>query len=1087
MLRRLTLLTIVSSFFIPAVAAAQVDEAVVYVRCDRTTENFEVTGEVTLNGTKQMAKRTLTGLDVYDRLPDVSHFLGGFNAPCDLVFREPSGDERVLYDCSSKSKEDSACAAMDPAVSFDGTKVAFTVFRGKLEPHKERFRKRVVAPKSETTGAATGFLELPNRHLNTSPKDGPSGAQLHIVDIESGEVTKFPVPEGEYDTGPVFLPNGRLGFTSTRDGHFATNVWRTTSTQRGTRIWTMDRDGKNLRIASHHSLSIEEHPIILKDGRLVFSSWQIGMGLPFRHTNGAVGGFTTLDNLFHLFWQNPDGSNPFAFYGMHSGDHTKTTGLGHGHKAAHFLTQTSDGRVWFADYYRGNNSGLGNVDGVMPPPEDREGKSPYEVEKRGDWYAPKDSMTLASWSTSTDGPSSAMPDPPMSHPSYNDPLPYAGKLSHPSALPNNELMVVWAKGACSELAGNRGLLGKDRPPITSGSGGGAAVNVMTHLGIDTPGCDAGLYKPTKIPSEHPNDLEMIVDKPEWHEIMGRAVVPYEEIYGQKKPDERPPADEKNSDPALEVGTPFGLLGAASITDRETRPAAGLHFQAVKPFHLQGTDTIPYEDEDLCGIRILGVMPNRGDDRNEVYKEARHTLAGERVVVLGEFPVRNKKNNGKPRMDPSGHPDTSFLVRFPAKMPYFMQGIDCKGRTLNTDQTWQSLQPGEKKTCGGCHIHSREPRTTFGKTYAATPTYDIKRLGEGEVPLLAGKKNGKVETREVEGYGMAIGFERDIMPIFKRRCVSCHGGKDPDAGLALDRPGTHGPDGNKPPSTWWCLVEDLGQKCVPKSRRHPGQRGTALGRPQVSKYIRAFNSRGSLLYWKAANRRTDNRTDAMFGKQDGPEDHDIDFGPDHPTDITPEELGTLARWIDIGAPGNKDLLRDTQKPTLNLSAIVDEKAGAVTELRVGTVDLGSGIAPDSLKVCLVDGNGSCGKELAGKAKMHGILEVPLDSAISDKEQVVLARVSDKEGNLTELRRTIGYLLDAPEPPPDDPDVGMHADAGSGFPSPDARGGKGNRSGSGAFGGGHKGCGCRTGGENRPPASALLVIVFVGLIRLLRRRR
>lgn len=74
------------------------------------------------------------------------------------------------------------------------------------------------------------------------------------------------------------------------------------------------------------------------------------------------------------------------------------------------------------------------------------------------------------------------------------------------------------------------------------------------------------------------------------------------------------------------------------------------------------------------------------------------MAGERIAILGEFSVINRDANGARIIDPSGHPDTSFLVRFPANTPYLMQGIDCDGRTLNTDQTWQHLRPGEKKTC-----------------------------------------------------------------------------------------------------------------------------------------------------------------------------------------------------------------------------------------------------------------------------------------------------------------------------------------------------------------------------------------------------
>ena len=199
---------------------------------------------------------------------------------------------------------------------------------------------------------------------------------------------------------------------------------------------------------------------------------------------------------------------------------------------------------------------------------------------------------------------------------------------------------------------------------------------------------------------------------------------------------------------------------------------------------------------------------------------------------------------------------------------------------------------------------------------------------------------------MKGYGMRIDFERDVMPIFATRCASCHGGGAPAAGLALDRPGHDGavafPPGSDKvslPSTWWCLVADRDQFCAAQGSRFQTVAGTTIVRPQLTKYVRAFNSLGSLLYWKAANERTDRNTDATFTAASPPGDRDIDFGADHPTDITREELGILSRWIDIGSPGGPQELRDTQKPTLTLVATVDSQAKSIGELRVGTVDLG----------------------------------------------------------------------------------------------------------------------------------------------------
>jgi len=1035
---------------LPTLAHAQ-DDPIAYVRCPRTTESLTLP-----NGA------TFLGLDIYDVLPDVSAFFSGFNAPCDLVLRQPDGTEEILYDCTSSSTDEAACAAMDPAVSFDGQRVAFAVFRGPLVPGSENF--------SVAVGGDDGWHDLPSKRLDATE------AQLFLVDVATGEITALPHVPDTFDAGPAWLPDGRLAFTSSRDGNRSTLVFGTNSTRLGSRIFTVDPDGRNLDLASHHGLSQDQHPLALQDGRVAYSSWQIFGGLTFRYTNGSPGGFGTIGNAFNIYVQAPDGAEPFAFYGQHCGDHSPITGAVD-HKAAHFLAQTGDGRVWFTDYYRGNNNGLGHLVGVMPEPEGQEGMLDPEA-PLADLYAPRDIVSLATWSSSADQFAGAMPAPQYDHPEYTDPVVFAGKLGHAAALPDDGLVVTWGKGACSTVAHNTifEALGLPVPPATSGSGGGVPANVFTELALDTPACDTGIYVPTAIPSVHPSDLERVVDTAAWHELMPRAVVPYAAIHGIERPATIPRADKAVSRPELPVGTPFGLLGAASILDRETHPVGGIHFVGEHQFHLQGTDTIVYDDDDLCGVRILGVQPNRGD---EVYQQIAN-VAGERVVILGELGVRNRAN-GEELLDPSGFPDTSFLVRFPANVPYLMQGIDCDGRTLNTDQTWQSLRPGETKTCGGCHVHSKESRVSFGETYAATADYPVVRLGEGVVPLLAGATAEGPVVREVEGMALQIDFEHDIAPIFAARCNDCHGGDTPAGSLALDRPGTGAG------STWHCLVGDRSQECVPETQRMTTTNGTTFRRPQLTRYVRAFNALGSLLYWKAANERTDGNTDATFDETSPEEDRDLDFGADHPTDITPEELGLLGRWIDIGAPGGPAERDDTQRPTLTLAALVEDDT--VTHLRVGTVDIPSGIDVGSLVVCILDDAGSCATMLAeGGAMDHDVLEIPVAGGLSDADVEVLARVRDLAGNETEVRRTVRWLLDSPLPPdPGVTDTGAD-DSGSGSGDEGAAsasagtGGSEGSDGAGAADDGDDGCGCRTRSAT-PSAWAMLVLVLA----LARRRR
>ena len=975
-------------------------DPIVYSRCVRTNVSVDVTAEVLFGGVPQNVTRTFIGFDSHDQLPDVRNFFSNFSAPCDLVYRDSNGAETVLYDCSSTSTMSDACAALDPAVSFDGTTIAFALFKGSLYHPQIDLHGQVMDPMADDARVVrvispTPDPNFPQNILTPNTLLSAAGAHLNFVDVATGTVTSLPYVAGIYDSGPAYISDNRLAFTSNRDGNTTTKVFRTFASMIGSRIWTIDSDGSNPDLASHHSLSQEQHPFMLKDGRLAYSSWQIFGAKPFRHDSSVPGGFDTIENLFHIYTQAPDGAGNFAFYGQHSGDHSPSS-FGEDHDAAHFLTQTTDDRVWFSDYYRGNNLGLGVVVGVIPEPFGQEGVDAITAPQFSDMYVPNDVINLAAWATNEDAVSRPMPAPTYNHPNYADPMVFAGKLGHASALSNNGLMVTWGKGSCIVNNGAGFIftaLGLPVPPLVDGQGAGTAINMLTSLNIDTPGCDAGLYQVTTIPSTHPNDLAQIVDKREWHEIMARAVVPYSAIHGVQKPTVIPRADKLVSKPELEVGTPFGLLGAASITDRETFPRGGIKFQNNHQFNQQGTDNIIYNDSDLCGIRILSVLPNRNTN---VFQEIAN-INGERVSILGEFPVRNLDASGNPIIDASGNEDTSFLVRFPANSPYLMQGIDCDGRTLNTDLTWQSLRPGEQKTCGGCHVHSKPSRIDFNQSYASTANYQIPHLGEGTVPLLAGKTGNTVNTRTEQGYGFQVELAKDIQPIFDARCVSCHGGATPDAGLALDIAGT------ATGSTWWCLVMDFKQTCVPPALQHDtglGQGNLFFGRPQLTKYIRAYNSLGSLLYWKAANQRTDNKTNAE-------DTTDIDYTTNHPTSITPDELGLLSRWIDTGNAGGQLELLDTQKPTLHLSATIN--GSSVTEFHIGTADIGSGVDVSTLVVCELDANDVCLSNLAGVAQSQGVVHITLNTALSNPNTKIFASIQDLTGNITEVRRTVSWFL------------------------------------------------------------------------------
>lgn len=278
------------------------------------------------------------------------------------------------------------------------------------------------------------------------------------------------------------------------------------------------------------------------------------------------------------------------------------------------------------------------------------------------------------------------------------------------------------------------------------------------------------------------------------------------------------------------------LASSDAGTAETTPYKPYDFNAnYKTSANNGGEIDGLPHGNLAGIRFWEVVPNLGGKRN--FKNA----IGNQLRLLGDAPLLA---------------DNSFKVELPCNLPYIMAGIDNKGRVIKRDQVPQSLRPGEQRVCTGCHLHSQKGR----------PYPDAMAFYTSPVALLASLP---VPT-----------YEKDIKPLLERRCQSCH-------------------DSDLPLMDYDKLVWDFFQSSVPEEKRvqvstsENERRRWGLQRPYSSKYVNTMFARESLLYWKAANQRTDGRSDATYPD-------DIDFGPDHPVDITEAELKILAEWLDSGA-------------------------------------------------------------------------------------------------------------------------------------------------------------------------------------------
>jgi hypothetical protein len=217
---------------------------------------------------------------------------------------------------------------------------------------------------------------------------------------------------------------------------------------------------------------------------------------------------------------------------------------------------------------------------------------------------------------------------------------------------------------------------------------------------------------------------------------------------------------------------------------------------------------------------------------------------------------------------------------------------------------------------------------------------------------------------------------------------------------------------------------------------------------ASRYVRAFQSRRSLLVWKLFGQRLDGWTNA-----------------DHPTETTPGNAATLpvgadpnaadlnysgammpppgsgyalthdermlfVRWIDLGCPINYGddgatpwgWFLDEIRPTLEVSSPrAGAHPGALGAIRVGIADANSGLAPDSLSVTadFAVGGRPAGVELADLAVevAPGVYEIAVSaSPPSGAPQHVYAQVMDNQGNWTRVDRAFAVDGAAPTPTP-----------------------------------------------------------------------
>jgi hypothetical protein len=944
----------------------------------------------------------------------------------DLMLLHPDGTEEVLVKGGPGS-------VTDPVVSFDGESVYYSLFHD---------MKGGSVSQGPPGGADIYKIHVKSRKIVrlTDQKFTPNtGAGDWSADFRNPQPGKDHFEYGVFNMGPCPLPGGKVMFASNRNGFKPPK-----RVPHVLQLFVMDDDGTNVECIGHLNLGMALHPTVLRDGRVMFSSLE-SQGLRT----------STLWGLWNI---NPDGTNwgPIASAFL----------PGYSPSAWHFQTQLSDASIVAEEYYNQTSSGFGSLVKFPPgaPPglsfgpgytEDtrnpplRHGRSDDgKARVRRLPFSPFGIESLTRFARSDEGPSDFAVRSSRTGARV-------GKVTHPSAVPDNHLLVVWSPG-----------------PVNGG------------YTVHRPAVDGGLYliKEGKAVDE-PGQMLLIKNDPNYNEQWPRALVPYKRIHGVDEPKKLPVlANDGSLSKHLPAGTPFGLVGTSSLYKRESYPnglvkpgsvtatfAGGADptgYQDLDPFNStadgvslnwfnQGADAGRYSNQDIHAVRILAMEPTT--DRNKGPNSGRtfRSHASERLRILGEIPLR-KFANGKQPTDPDGNPDTSFLAKIPADVGFTFQTLDKHGMVLNMAQTWHQVRPGEiRNDCGGCHAHSQKP-TDFKLTAAAAPDYAIFDL-TAKTPLLTSRgkdESGrqwdeKTETGLFFSAGVKnVEYFRDVKPILDRSCVACHtqkAGAKPAGNLVLDDDKqVNLPDCDDVPGTYYRIAMD------PSARfGHKPLIGAWRG-ANASRYIRMFQSRRSLLVWKVFGARLDGWSNDDFPTESTPGDPrtlalkgepvpntpanrnraDLDFtGSVMPPPeavksgkvaaLSDEDRLTLVRWIDLGCPIDlsfdpKNSTRtgygwalDDQRPTLTLAV---PKAGTqppVERLLVGMHDYGSGLDSASFTVVTdftVNG-AAAGTNLASKfvALGGGVYEMKLDQPLTIPRGVLTVSVKDRQGNVTRIER------------------------------------------------------------------------------------
>ena len=162
-------------------------------------------------------------------------------------------------------------------LSFDATRVVFNYTKSKEGAEQYRIYEIQIDPKTGLRAKGTPLRQLThNVLLENEPYGGKYGR------------------DGYNDMDPIYLPDGRIMFASSRSRRSVLCAPQTSTT-----LHVMDADGNNMRCISGAQVN-ELSPMLLDDGRIAYTRWE--------YIDKGFG------NVQSLWTVRPDGSGPDHLY-----------------------------------------------------------------------------------------------------------------------------------------------------------------------------------------------------------------------------------------------------------------------------------------------------------------------------------------------------------------------------------------------------------------------------------------------------------------------------------------------------------------------------------------------------------------------------------------------------------------------------------------------------------------------------------------------------------------------------------------------------------------------------------------------------